>query len=408
VTESDQIRFAQLLLAAANLQPGQSVFVRFEPVHWPFVLVLAEEAYRQGARYVESVAEHGGMMKARVDHSQEEYLSSVPGYRAATNQRFIDENWARIVISGSEDPDLLASLDSKRVGVVRKAFAKVDLPLRQAVQSDRIRWVVTALPTPQWAAKVFDSNPDEEAVTKLWEVLKPIMRLDRDDPIREWRNHSDRMDARLATLSKLKLDSLHFSGPGTDLTVGLPAGAVWLGGGSTCQDGLWFLPNLPTEEVFTTPDFRRTTGTVALTRPALIGGVPVVGASFEFTDGRVTAWDATSGREALDEFFDIDPGARFLGEVALVDGESPIYRSGLVFHNTLLDENAASHIAFGSAYPGGVPGGDEMDEDELAAAGANSSLVHSDVMIGGPDVDVAGITADGRSVTLLGGGNWTV
>jgi len=372
------------------------------------VLVLAEEAYRRGARYVETVSVHAGMTKRRVDHSHEEYLSMVPGYREVRNRHFVEENWARIVINGQDDPDLFSSIDSGRFGAVHKAFARADFELNRAVLSDRIRWLVTALPTPGWAAKVFGGEADDDAAERLWEVLRPIMKLDEDDPIGAWKDWHEDVNRRVSVLRGLDLDTLRFRGPDTDLTVGLPPGAVWIGGGETSQDGLWFLPNIPTEEVFTTPDYRRTNGTVRLTRPALIAGRPVSGVSLVFKDGNVVEWGADEGRDTLSELFAADEGARRLGEVALVDADCAIYRSGLVFNNTLLDENAACHIAFGSAYPGGLPGGDDMSEEDLARAGANTSVIHNDVMVGSPEVDVTGRTRSGGTVPILTGGSWAI
>ena len=412
MTESAKIKFAHLLLSAVNLQEGQSLFVRCEPVHWPFVNVLGREAYRRGAKYVQVEANHADLYKARIDHSREEHLSFVPGFRSIIQEQYVNDDWARISIAGQEDPDLLASLNPKRNGTAQKALAEVDLPFRRAIQANKIRWVVTALPTPKWAAKVLGGEPGTEAEPgtevedELWKIMEPIMRLDQPDPVAAWTAHSEVLGARQQALVDLDLDSVRFVGPGTDLTIGLPRGAVWLGGGSKSPDGLWFLANLPTEEVFTTPDFRRASGTVTLTRPALILGRTVTGARFRFEEGRVIEWSAEDGEETLTALFAIDEQARYLGELALVDSGSPIYQSGLVFHNILFDENAACHIAFGSSYPGGIPGGDEMSPEDYRAAGGNVSAVHSDVMIGSPDVDVIGVTLDGSSVPVLENGAW--
>jgi aminopeptidase len=408
VTESTSIRFANVLLSAVNLAEGQCLAVRSEPVHWEFLTILAREAYRRGAKYVHVDSAHPGLYKERVDHSREEYLSFVPGYRAKIHEHYVDEHWARISIAGQEDPDLLALLDPRRNGIAQKALAKVDIPMRRAIQSDKIRWVVTAMPTPKWAAKVLGCEPGPEAADELWKVMEPILRMDQPDPVAAWVAHGEALAARQRALAELDLDAVRFVGPGTNLTIGLPENSVWLGGGAKTPDGLWFLPNLPTEEVFTTPDYRRASGEVTLTRPALILGRTVLGARFRFEEGRAVEWSATEGEETLTELFAIDDEACRLGELALVDAESPIYKSGLVFHNILFDENAACHIAFGSSYPGGISGGDDMDPDVYRAAGGNVSAVHSDVMIGSPDVDVIGIGRDGQSIPLMAKGLWSV
>jgi len=427
MTETVKIKFANLLLSAVNLQDGQSLMVRCEPVHWWFVNVLGREAYRRGAKYVHVEANHSELYKARIDHSRDEHLAFVPGFRSIVQAQYVDEGWARIVIVGQEDPDLLATLNPERNGAAQKAIQAVDSPFRRAIQADKIRWVVTALPTPLWAAKVLGDvagtgAEPRDAEDKLWEIMEPIMRLDQPDPIAAWNAHSEVLGARQRALADLDLDSVQFVGPGTDLTIGLPRDAVWLGGGSKSPDGLWFLANLPTEEVFTdglwflanlpteevftTPDFRRAFGEVTLTRPALILGRTVTGARFRFEEGKVVEWSAEDGEETLTALFAIDEQARYLGELALVDTGSPIYRSGLVFHNILLDENASCHIAFGSSYPGGIPGGEEMNPEEYRAAGGNFSAVHSDVMIGAPEVDVIGVTRDSSSVPIMTNGAW--
>ncbi len=408
MTEAVRIKFAKVLLSAVNLQEGQSLLVRCEPVHWPFVDVLSREAYRRGARYVQVEADHADLYKARIDHSREEHLAFVPEFRSIIHEQYVVEGWALITIGGQEDPDLLASLNPKRNGTARKALAEVDFPFRRAIQADKIRWVVTALPTPKWAAKVLGGEPGPKVEDELWKIMEPIMRLDQPDPVAAWVAHGEDLGTRRQALADLDLDSIRFVGPGTDLTIGIPKNAVWLGGSSSSLDGLWFLPNLPTEEVFTTPDFRRASGVVTLTRPALILGRTVTDACFRFEEGKVIEWSADDGQETLTELFATDEQARYLGELALVDAGSPIYESGLVFHNILFDENAACHIAFGSSYPGGIPGGNEMNTKEYRAAGGNVSAVHSDVMIGSPEVRVIGLTCDDQTVPIMEDGVWLI
>ncbi len=406
MTETTMARYAEVLISAVNLQEGQCLSVACDPVQWEFVSILGRAAYRRGARYVQVEADHDALYRARVDESREEYLSYVPEARATVVRHYVDDGWARIVIAGKEDPDALSTLDARRNGIARRALSKTNEPLRRAAQTDRIRWTIAAFPTPGWAAKIFGTQPTEEAQDRLWAVMEPILRLDQPDPIAAWLAHAEAIGERERALCDLELDSVRFEGPGTDLTIGLPKGALWVGGGSTGPDGFFFLPNLPTEEVFTAPDFRRTHGEVTLTRPALILGRLVDNAWFRFDEGRVVECRAETGQDTLEKFFEVDEQSRFLGEVALVDGSSPIYQSGLVFHNTLFDENAACHIAFGSAYPGCIPGGEGMDDESFKAAGGNRSLQHADVMIGGPKVTVFGIQADGGVATVMENGSW--
>ena len=401
-------RYAGVLISAVNLQEGQCLFVTCEPVQWEFVSILGREAYRRGAKYVHVEAEHDALYRARIEESRAEYLSYVPEFRGAVISRFVDDRWARIAIAGKEDPDALSNLDARRSSTAVRAISEVNAPLRRAIQSDRIRWTVAAFPTPGWAAKVLKTDAGPRAQDRLWQVMEPILRLDQPDPIAAWKLHAQEIGERERALTGLALDAVRFTGPGTDLTVGLPEGALWLGGGSTCPDGLFFLPNLPTEEVFTTPDYRRTSGEVTLTRPALIMGRLVEDAWFRFEEGKVVECRAGGSQDTLEKFFDVDEQSRYLGEVALVDGSSPIFQSGLVFHNTLFDENASCHIAFGSAYPACIPGGEEMDDAAFKAAGGNQSIQHADVMIGGPEVTVTGVRKDGSTATILQDGDWVL
>ena len=253
-------------------------------------------------------------------------------------------------------------------------------------------------------------NAGPEAVDALWQVLIPILRLDHPDPAAFWVDHGDLLAARADKLNSLHLDALRFTGPGTDLTIGLMEGSIWHGGPDKTTTGRRFSPNIPTEEVFTSPDFRRTQGQVAFTCPVF---VPSVGKIIEngwlrFEKGQVVEYGALAGKDVLDVYLGMDEGAKYLGEVALVDSSSPIFASKRTFYNILFDENAACHIALGSAYPGCLKGGSSMNEGQLKSAGANTSAVHTDFMIGGPEVQVTGLTRDGRSIPLIEEGLFTI
>lgn len=405
---SEQREYAQLLIQAVNLAEGQNLIVRMEPVNWSFGLMVAEAAYRAGARYVRFDAEHVGVHKARVQFSREAYLEYVPSDRAITQQHYVDEGWALISIKSPDDPDALADLDAARNGTVHRSRALADRPFKAAVQADRIQWLVASLPSPRWAAKVTGKDAGDQAVDELWTAMKPLLRMDRDDPIAAWREHADALASRCSTLNELQLESVHFTGPGTDLRVGLLRESVWDGGASEGPSGRWFMPNLPTEEVFTSPDARRTQGRVTVTRPVMVQQKPVRGAWFEFRDGEVIDFGAEEGRETLDQYFSNNDGARRLGEVALVDTASPVAQSGLVFHNILLDENASCHIALGSSYPTCVRGGAAMPEDEYRQLGANISTVHTDFMIGSPEVSITGHKSDGTVVQIQENGRFVI
>ena len=404
MNQTDARQYARVLLHAVNLQVGQNLMVRCEPGHWDFALLLAGEAYSRGARYVRVEANHADLFKARIEASSEEYLDYVPAYRPTVYSQIVDEGWAFISIKSPVDPDALSGLDPRRNGIVQKALAASDFPFLRALQSDKFRWVVAALPSEKWAAKVLSTEPSPEAAERLWEIIKPTIRLDAEDPIAAWDVHLSRIKHRVDWLNDLDIDSVRFRGPGTDFTVGLTPGSIWDGGGSTTPDGHPFIANVPTEEVFTTPDFRRTSGEVTATRPVLVLEKMVEGAWLRFEEGCVVEAKAKVGQEILETFLEMDADARFLGELALVDSSSPIFASGVVFHNILYDDNAASHIALGSSYPTCVRGGQEMTDERYREIGGNISTVHKDFMIGSPEVEVTAETRDGRSVGIIEGG----
>lgn len=401
-------QYASMLVELVGLQEGQGLILKGEPVNWPVITAIAAAAYRRGAKYVQPVVESTALHRARVENAREEYLEFVPDERKAWQEQSVREKWALISIKSPDDPDLLSGIDPDRHTTLSRAYRQADQPWREHLMSDDLQWLVAVAPSPKWAAKILDTAPSREAQTKLWQVLKSILRLDREEPVSFWKEQSALLEKRAGILNKLELKELRFSGNGTELIVGIPERALWTGGAATTPEGNLFMPNIPTEEVFTAPDFRRTEGTVRATRPVTVLGDLVEGAVFTFREGKVVEATAERGGETLKRFLDIDEGSRFLGEVALVDSSSPIYQSGYLFYNTLLDENAACHIALGNAYPDTIEGGLEMSPEELREAGANRSLQHTDFMIGSESVDVLGIGRDGREIEIMRNGSFVL
>jgi aminopeptidase len=415
--------YAELIVAMVNVEPGGKLEIRAEPVHWELINEIAAAAYRRGARFVRAQAVHPGLHRARIEHSAEEYLDYVPSQVTADNDIIMEEGWSLVAIKSPEDPDYFADVDVERNARIGKAMQQAGMPLRRALQADRFPWLVVAAPTEGWARKVLGGGATADggamadggatlgpgaALEELWQTMRPVLRLDRDDPVAAWREQSERLKRRGAVLDDLRVEWLHFEGPGTDLWVGIPERAIWVGGPATTPAGREFLPNMPTEEVFTTPDYRRTSGRVAVTRPVTVMEKVVDGAWFEFAEGKVVRYGARTNEDVLGRFLEMDAGAAYAGEIALVDSASPIFESGRVFYNILFDENAACHIALGGAYPGCIEGGDELSDEELPSIGANVSFVHTDFMIGSEQIQVTARTYDGRKVPIIRDGRFSL
>jgi aminopeptidase len=392
-------RYADLIVrVGANVQPGQTLFVNAALEHAELVRALTSSGYRAGATYVDVRYNDQHLRRALIELGPDEALASSPPWtveRAAA----LDGN-AIAMIAGESEPELLADLDQDRVGRARP-IEMVKQMLE--IQNRRgVNWTIAAFPSAGWAEQVF-GEPDVE---RLWEAIAATVRLDEADPVKSWRNHTARLRARCAELDELALDALHFEGPGTNLTVGLLPESRWVGGGIDTASGIAHVPNLPTEEVFTTPDCRRADGTVRSTRPLALGGTIVRDLTMTFKDGEIVDVSASSGEDAVRGELATDPFAKRLGEIALVDGESRVGRQGITFLNTLFDENATCHIAYGAAVLFSTPELVDLQPDALRDRGANVSGVHTDFMIGGPEVAVDGIAPDGRRIPLLREDAW--
>jgi len=403
----DYRSYAEIVLTrGVNLRKGQNLMIVCNSGNYGFARELAVEAYRLGAGFVDVSVDDNYITKARLAAQEGESLDYVPNYAVTRGHQMLSEDWARIRIDSTEEQDVLGDADPDRLGQLTRAGRKALKFVSRSLMNDEHSWCVICAPGPEWARMVL--GPDATA-EDLWETLKPILRLDGDNPSAAWEDHGWTLKERCRLLNELHLDTLRFQAEGTDLTIGLNRISLWDGGPSELPDGRPFLPNMPTEEVFTTPDFSRTDGTVRVTKPLRVMESPVEGAWFRFEKGKVVDFGADRGRDVLAKYLDMDEGARFLGEVALVDESSPIAASGHLFGSILYDENASCHIALGGGYPTclDLPAGTGSDED-LKKAGCNISLVHTDFMIGSKDLSVTGKTFDGKETVIIRNGSFVL
>jgi aminopeptidase len=401
-------RYAQLIAVhGLNVQPGQLVNVSSEVYHRGFLELLVGHLYQRGAGFVNVELSDPMLQRTRILKSAPGYLSRLPDFYSAKFAELVDSGGANLKVLGPEHPEYLADLAPQLVNEVRKAsYHAAKRFYTEGIEKSKVHWCVVAAATPRWAQRIFPALDPREGEQKLWREILKICRVDRADFLSAWVDHNARLVRRAASLTALGIRSLRFTGPGTDLTVGLSERAIFRGGADQTPSGYAFEPNIPTEECFTTPDFRLTNGTVAATRPFLVNGQLVSGLSMSFENGELRAFSCREGHGAFEAYIGSDAGAKRLGEVALVGIDSPVYQSGLVFEEILFDENAACHIAIGSAYRACVSGGPEMSDEDAAAIGCNASSVHTDIMISSAEVDVKATLQSGEECLLLHRGEW--
>jgi len=381
----------------ANVQPGQVVALTVATGMEPLVLAIAEASYRRGARFVDPFVFDGHVKRIRLEHAPEESLTYVPPWYGERLKALGDVRAARIAVAPAVDPGLLDGVDPVRAGKDQLPFIP---EVFDVINAQTTNWVVIPYATLGWAAAVYPELEPDAALDRLWEELGHVLRLDEPDPAQAWRDRTAELERAASRLNGLHLDALHYEGPGTDLTIGLLPGSIWQSSKGRTVDGVEHIANLPTEEVYSAPDPARADGVVAATRPLDLGGSIVEGLRVHFEGGRAVAIDADENADVLRGHTALDEGASRLGEVALVDRKGRIGKIGTVFRNTLLDENAASHFAFGSAYASSA-------EPEFHSR-INHSAVHIDFMVGSDDVAVTGVTGDGERVPVLRGGDWQI
>lgn len=393
-------RYAELTVRlGANVAPGQLVGITAHVEHVDFVRAVTEECYKAGARFVDTWYWDSHLKRSRVTHAPEESLGWTPPWLDSRYEKVTSERGAYISIAGDPDPKLLADVDPARAG--KDQMPRLPSRLKM-VHSEQVNWSIVAYPTEGWARSVYGS-PD---IDRLWREVASMMRLGEPDPVAAWESHIAMLRRRAGAMTSSAFDSLRFVGPGTDLTVGMIEGHRWLAAGFKTRWGRAHLPNMPTEEVFTTPHRKRTDGTVTSTRPLALQGNVVEGLKMEFEAGKVVNVQASEGLDVIKGELSRDAGSSFLGEVALVDAASKVGATGVTYLETLLDENATSHIAYGAGYPHAIQGAEDLPEEEWDERGINASGVHTDFMIGGPEVEVFGIGPDGKEVPVISDHTW--
>ncbi|MGH2156410.1 aminopeptidase [Enterococcus faecalis] len=400
-------KYARLIAeTGVNVQDNHTVVLQISVDQAPLARLITEEAYRLGAAEVIVQWSDETIQREFLAHAATDRIENVPQYKIDQTDDWIAKGASRISVVSS-NPDALAGVDAQRVAAFQAANGKALVNLRKATQANKVSWTVVAAASEGWAAKVFpELATSEEQVNALWNEIFKTTRIYEENPVIAWNIHDKKLQEKAAELNEQQFTALHYTAPGTDLTIGLPKNHLWEGAGSYNARGEEFMANMPTEEVFTAPDSRRVDGYVSSTKPLSYAGTIISGMKFTFKDGKVVDFSAEQGEEALKNLLAIDEGAKHLGEVALVPDPSPISQSGLIFYNTLFDENASNHLAFGSAYAFNLQGGTEMSEEELAEAGLNRSQTHVDFMVGSDKMNIDGIKEDGTIVPVFRNGDW--
>ncbi|MGT2925761.1 aminopeptidase [Streptococcus cuniculipharyngis] len=402
-------KYAQLLIAkGVNVQKGHTLVLAIDVRQHEFARLLVQEAYAKGASEVVVDYTDEVVTREKYLHADQDRLTTIPQYMVDRSNYFLDKKASRLVIL-SANPNAYAAVDPSRLSAATKALNTALEKQRNAMQANKFSWNLGAAASPEWAAMVFpDLETSEEQVDALWDAIFKMNRVYDEDPIKSWDEHEAKLTAKAKILNDMQFDALHYTAPGTDLTLGMPKNHVWEAAGSYNAQGEKFIANMPTEEIFTAPDYRRADGVVSSTKPLSYAGVVIENMTFTFKDGQIVDVKADKGEETLKRMIEENDGARSLGEVALVPHKTPISLSGLTFFNTLFDENASNHLAIGAAYAHSIEGGVDMSREELKEAGLNNSSTHVDFMIGSDQMDIDGITADGKRVPIFRGGEWAI
>lgn len=408
ISENLLKKYAQLIVrTGANVQPGQVVQLVISVEQYPFAALIIEECYRAGAKKVNVDWSYDVHSRLNFLYADEETLSAVLPWQEEKMKQAVQDLPVRIFIS-SEDPDAMSGVDPRKLSAVARARSTVMKPYRNAIDG-RHQWVIAAYPSAKWAAKCFPDAEEEEAVRLLWDAILKTVRVREDsDPVAEWKAHTDFIEKKAAWLNQQGFTSLRYrSANGTDFSVELIPGAKWEGAGAiNSENGVFYIPNMPTEEIFTSPLAGRCEGTLVAVKPLSWNSQLIENFSITFEGGRAVSCRAEKGQELLEKMIHMDEGACMLGEVALVPRESPVNQCGFLFYETLFDENACCHCALGMGFKEVLPDGDRLTMEEAQKMGINDSIIHVDFMVGADDLSIDGIRADGTAVPVFRNGTW--
>jgi aminopeptidase len=406
--EQNLDKYAELVVRiGANVQPGQLLLIESPLENAPFARRIVRKAYEAGAKYVQVMWLDEAVTRIRFESAPDESFLFYPEWTARTMEMLAESGGALIHIK-VPDPDLYRGIDAWKVATESKAMLTARQTYSQYVRTNKFSWCLIKAPTAAWAAKVMPDVPEHERIDAMWDAIFRMNRVYADDPVAAWQGHIDKLTQLQHVLNDKRYKRLRYRAPGTDLSVELADGHIWIGGGDLNERGVYFVPNMPTEEVFTMPNRTGVNGTVASTLPLNLNGRIIDRFSLTFKDGKVVDYSAEVGLEHLAGLLGMDEGMRYLGEVALVPHDSPISNLRRIFYNTGIDENASCHFALGSSYPVNLQGGVALSKEQLLARGGNVSLNHVDFMIGSAELDIAGELADGTSEPIFTQGNWAI
>lgn len=400
-------KYAEVIVkVGANIQEGQKVWINCTTEALPLVYRIVEKAYKMGASDVNVKLTDDKLTRMHAEHKSLEEYSRIPKWAVEERNDYLDNNVVFIHITGSS-PNLMEGIDTKKLGAFAKNMGEAFKYYRSRIMNDVNSWTIASYPSKEWAKLVFPHENDEEkAQAELLEAILKTVRIDKEDPVKAWEDHNKKLTEKAEYLNKKRYKALHYRAEGTDLLVGLPENHIWVAAGSRNEKGTRFMPNMPTEEVFTAGDKYAVDGYVSNKKLLSYQGNIIDNFKLTFKDGAVVDFEAEKGYDILKELLNTDEGAKRIGEVALVPHDSPISNSGLLFYQTLFDENASNHLALGAAYPTNVKNGSKMTEEELDKAHINQSMTHVDFMIGDSKMEIDGITEDGEREPVFRNGNW--